>query len=378
MLLQLYGKWALVDDYHQAVGEESTPMMHALEMAGRIEPPVRIGIVGMGDFGLFCMEAFGRSDSLRVVAAADPRPDLAQRANQVSRAGLFSDWRDLIAQPSVEVVHVATPPWTHAEIAAEAAAAGKSAFVEKPLALSLDDVDRTVAAFESRALTLGINYVMRHSPIYRFLIDLCRTGLLGSARRISLDNGAQATPAGHWFWDRSKSGGILVEHGVHFFDVFRQISGDSKAVRTVDGGARILAEVEYNSGCWGSVYHDFTLDTRVEHANVAFVFTEGTAEVGGWIPETLEVRAIAPGAQPAWQEVLARHSAAKAQFDGAIVTASMRVGDRRQAYLDAITAGMLQVARAHRHRDFQPDVTPADARASLALAIDAQRIAHTS
>ncbi|HEV3312645.1 MAG TPA: Gfo/Idh/MocA family oxidoreductase, partial [Chloroflexota bacterium] len=255
-----------------------------------IDSPGRIGLVGVGDFGLFCLEGFAETSDIQVVAVADPRPDLAERTASLRTGSLYSDWHALLADPAVEVVHVATPPWTHAEITLAAAEAGKSVFVEKPLALTVADADAMMAAFRSHNLTLGIDYVMRHSPIYRLLIDIVGSELLGRVRRISVDNAAQSVPAGHWFWDPAKSGGILVEHGVHFFDVFQRIAGPARPLYCADGTNRILAALAYDGGAWGTYYHDFSLDHRVERFEAMVVFERGTARIAGWIPELLELQ----------------------------------------------------------------------------------------
>jgi predicted dehydrogenase len=342
----------------------------------KLTPPGRIGIIGLGDFGLFCMEAFDASADLQVVAVADPRPDLSARVPATDRVSVYENWQRLIQDTSVEVVHIATPSWTHAEIALAAAAHGKSVFVEKPLALSLADADAMTAAFEGARLALGINYVMRHQPIYRLLIALSQRGLLGSIHRIALENGAQAVPGGHWFWDRDKSGGILVEHGVHFFDVFRQIAGDARPSVTFDGGSQISTQVRYDQGAWGSFYHDFSLDKRVERLDATLLFDTGAAHLTGWIPEALRLRAITRDID-GWKEVVSASPGARLwSKDAEVITISYAVPDRTTAYSDAIVAGARQVVATHRDPTLDMDVTADDARASLALALEAQQLAR--
>ena len=336
----------------------------------------RIGLIGAGDFGLFCMEAFAATPDLRVVAVADPRPDLDSRLAASPTISKYADWREMLTKESLEVLHIATPPWTHAEIAMVAAQDGVSVFVEKPLALSLSDADEMIATFSARKLALGINYVMRHSPIYRLLIDLTQQGLMGKVRRISLGNGAKAVPEGHWFWDRSKSGGILVEHGVHFFDVFRQLAGEGEATYTVDGGNRILAEIHYQQGAWGSNYHDFSLDERVESLEIHILFEAGSARIHGWIPEWLELTALAGERSQLFQDEAARYQPARATVNNdGTVSITSRLPDRRASYLKAIAQGMRQTVAFHRDPAQIPEVSPEDARESLAVAIAAQAMA---
>ena len=192
-----------------------------------------------------------------------------------------------------------------------------------------------------------------------------------------MDNAAQAVADSHWFWDRSATGGILIEHGVHFFDVFRQIAGDAVPRHTTDGGRRIRATVEYQSGAWGDFYHDFSLDLRVEQLRATLISEKATAEITGWIPQRLELRALIEDRDADWAQVASKHSQAQFEFSGGVATVVKSVPDRQKTYA-AIISGIRQVVRAHRDPSQQPLVTPKDARASLRLAIDAQGLAgHT-
>jgi len=91
---------------------------------------VGLGIVGLGRFAAFCLPAFSSLPEVRVVALADTD---RSRAETLAPAGAraYQDYRDLLADPEVEVVVISTPPYLHAPIAVEAAKAGKHLFVEK-------------------------------------------------------------------------------------------------------------------------------------------------------------------------------------------------------------------------------------------------------
>lgn len=340
--------------------------------------PGRVGIVGLGDFGLFCVEAFKRASDLDVIAVADPRPDLAQRVGELGPIRTYSDWHELMQDEHVEVVHIATPPFTHHEIAMEAARYGKSVLVEKPLALLLSDADTMIEAFRDSNLTLGIDYVMRFQPAYCLLIDLAKRNLLGSLHRISLENGAQAVPGNHWFWDRGKSGGILVEHGVHFFDVFRQIAGEGNPRSCWDQTARIQADVSYVSGATGTFFHDFSLDPSVERLDASLVFDLGTAHIIGWIPVSLNIRALVQDNAPAWNDIVAKYPDATMSLSGEVISVSMTMPDREESYERSVVQAMRDVMTAHRDPTKTPTASPEDARASLALALSAQALAKES
>lgn len=331
----------------------------------------------MGEFGKFCVEAYGARSDLQVVAVADLRANMATQVAGKIGARPYVGWHDLLADDDVEIVHISTPPNTHSQIGVAAAQLGKSIFYEKPLAITLAEADAAINAADRGGVVIGVDYVMRHHPIYQLLIRIHGEGLLGHLRRVSLDNAAQTVPADHWFWDRSLSGGILVEHGVHFFDVVSRLAGPGQPRRTVDRPPRVLSEVEYAGGAWGSFYHDFSLDPRIERTHLTAVFEIGTALVAGWIPETLHVDALVRRNSREWESLSAFDGVGVAfDDDGDVVHLTMILPDRRGQYLRAIVAGMRDIARAHRDPLFAPEVSVQDARSSLALALEAQAISE--
>jgi predicted dehydrogenase len=105
--------------------------------------------------------------------------------------------------------------------------AGKHVFCEKPLATTLADAEAVLQRAGELRGVLSVDYIMRTNPLYRLIKQLSglHTGeqpVLGDLRRCSLENYAADENLGgdHWFWDQNVSGGIFIEHGVHFFDLF--------------------------------------------------------------------------------------------------------------------------------------------------------------
>ena len=100
--------------------------------------------------------------------------------------------------------------------------AGKHVICEKPLALTVAQADEMIAAARRNGRLLIANLMQRYNPLFDAVRKLIRSGVLGDFLHGTFENYAsdENLPADHWFWDRSKSGGIFVEHGVHFFDLF--------------------------------------------------------------------------------------------------------------------------------------------------------------
>jgi predicted dehydrogenase len=332
--------------------------------------------VGAGGFGQFCLEAYRQTGDISVAAVADPN-----LAGSVPRThpelSITADWRSLLDVPTIEVIHLATPPLLRAEVAVPALNAGKSVFSEKPLALSLGEADEILDAARLAGRGVGVDYVLRHHPAFALVARLAASELFGPLRTFSLQNFAQALPGDHWLWDREKSGGILVEHGVHFFDAYGQVAG---APEDVWGSAprkeAVEVTVRYVSGATGRYYHEFAWPQKVERTHGIMFFERGYVEVDGWIPERVHGKAEAPAAA---LEALGRPlcPSLEVREDSGATSFEVRFPDRQAAYRSAIVDGMRDVIAKHREPSHRMVVSAQDARDSLSLALEAQRAVET-
>jgi predicted dehydrogenase len=335
-----------------------------------------VAVAGAGGFGQFCLQAYRQSGDISVAAVADP--NLAGTAPRTHpELSITADWRSFLDVPTIEVIHLATPPSLRAEIAVPALQAGKSVFCEKPLALSLREADEILDAALRTGGSIGVDYVLRHHPAFELVARLSASGLFGPLRTFSLQNFAQVLPADHWMWDTEKSGGILVEHGVHFFDAYGQIAG---APAEVWGSAprkeAVQVTVQYASGALGHYYHEFAWPLTVERTHGILFFQHGHVEIDGWIPERLHGRVEAPAAA---LEAVARPlcPSIDVRDDSGAVAFHVRFPDRRTAYESAIVDGMRDLIAKHRGPSHRMAVSAHDARDSLALALGARRAVET-
>ncbi len=286
-------------------------------MSGERERPVGYGLVGCGGFGLFCLEQYAGMHGLKRIAVADADAGRARAA--AAKSGLEACSVDeLLAREDVEIVHVAAPPFTHRELVAKALAAGKHVLCEKPLAVELDGAREMAAAARRAGRVLAVNLIMRYNPLCAALKKIVEERLLGEPLHGFLENYAkdEPLPAGHWFWDREKSGGIFIEHGVHFFDLFSWWLGEGRAVaaqETRRPGTDIVEQVACTA-MYGDVpvnfYHGFHQPARMDRQEMRLLFERGSVSLDEWVPtraridaiadrKTLEaLRALAPGPEP--------------------------------------------------------------------------------
>jgi predicted dehydrogenase len=196
-------------------------------LAGR--KVVRWGIIGCGDVTeVKSGPGFQKAAGSELVAVMRRQGD---RAADYARRHGVPRWYDraeaLIADPEVDAVYVATPPDSHADYALQVAAAGKPAYVEKPMARHTPECDWMIEAFARAGLPLFVAYYRRRLPRFLEVEKLLREGALGkltgvryvaSAPRHRDDAGWRLDPA-------VAGGGHFLDVGSHVLDLLDYLLG---------------------------------------------------------------------------------------------------------------------------------------------------------
>ncbi len=270
--------------------------------------PLGLGLIGCGAFGLFCLDAFSRMAEVRVVAAARARKPGAREVCQRLGAAIFDDPDEVINHAEVDIVHVATPPAFHCETALRALRAGKHVLCEKPPALRVQDAERMVQAARISASSvephagrfLATSFIMRYNPITEAVRRIIDAGVLGRALFVRAINCCSdgGLDAGHWFWDKELSGGIFIEHAVHFFDLYAHWLGPGKVLsahaesrKGTGQEDRVLCTVRHDAGVMVNHYHGFDQIATMDRTAHRIVCEMGDIRVEGWIPMRLTVDA---------------------------------------------------------------------------------------
>ncbi|MGH8892864.1 MAG: Gfo/Idh/MocA family protein, partial [Actinomycetes bacterium] len=258
-----------------------------------------LGVVGAGRFAAFLARAVADLPGLRVRAVADPDRDRAETLATEHDATANADWRALLADDRVDVVAVVTPPQRHAEVTLAALAAGRHVLCEKPLATDIAAGHAVATAAEASGQVLVVDHVLRYNPLLQALVRL-QAELLGPVQRFSFENDAsdEDLPLEHWFWDAAVSGGIFVEHGVHFFDAARALLGSDPLTVRATAVARpggpvdmVSADVVHPGGVLASHFHSFTHAHRAERQLMRLDHGFAETRISGWIPVRAEIAA---------------------------------------------------------------------------------------
>lgn len=196
-----------------------------------------VGFIGAGAFArMMLVPAFKEAGFERFVSVASASGLSARR--MAERAGFekaVSGPDAVINDPDVEVVVIATPHDSHAHLATQALRAGKNVFCEKPLALTIDELDEVESARQQGGGTLFVGFNRRWSEPIRLVAEhfSAGSGPLVITYRVS----AGSLPATHWYHDR-RQGGRLLGEICHFIDTCAAIVG-SEAIDVCSMGSGI-------------------------------------------------------------------------------------------------------------------------------------------
>jgi predicted dehydrogenase/threonine dehydrogenase-like Zn-dependent dehydrogenase len=222
------------------------------ETTSRVRGPasqLTVGLIGSGSFASnVLVPALKRYKAVRLVVVASASSLSATdavRKHGFARAA--RDGEEVIADPAVDAVFIVTPHHLHAPLAAAALMAGKAVFVEKPLAISWEQLTAVSAVLHPNAwLMVGFN--RRFSPHVQRL--RARTSARRGALVCGIRVNAGAIPSDAWVHDPETGGGRLVGEGCHFFDLAMYLVGARPtAVRAVGlGSADPDASLQDNVG----------------------------------------------------------------------------------------------------------------------------------
>ncbi len=207
----------------------------------RVEPdraaaPIRVGVIGTGFGAAVHIPALQYLPDTEVVAVCSRRAERAATAAAMHGVPTFhTDYRELVRDPAVDAVVVASPPYLHHSMALAALEAGKHVLCEKPMARNLAEARDMVKLAARVGVAAMVNHEFRFLPVRARIKELIAEGYLGEphaatlvAHRSSL-NDPHGRPFG-WLMERDKAGGMLGATGSHHVDALHWWFGDVKGV----------------------------------------------------------------------------------------------------------------------------------------------------
>ncbi|HZJ58102.1 MAG TPA: Gfo/Idh/MocA family oxidoreductase [Clostridia bacterium] len=256
---------------------------------------LRIGIIGCGGIANGKhMPSLAKVEEVEMVAFCDIIVERAEKAAKeygTPDAKVYADYKELLKDESLDVVHVCTPNKSHADITIDALESDKHVLCEKPMAKTAADARRMVEAAKRTGKKLTIGYQNRFNPESQYLHGTCRRGDLGDiyfAKAHAIRRRAVPT-WGVFLNEEEQGGGPLIDIGTHALDLTLWMVDNYKPKTVVGTTYRKLAEQRDTANAWGDWDpEEFT----VEDSAFGFVVMEnGTTIIleSSWALNTLDV-----------------------------------------------------------------------------------------
>ena len=193
--------------------------------------------------------------NIDLVAICDNNSKQLERiANKFRITKKFTDVDSLLKSCDLDIIDIATPGFTHFDIARKAISSGINTLVEKPATLSTRDGEILEHEALRRNLKLGVCQTVRYREPVRQLQKILESGRFGTIdKMISMHHGSTVFAMPPWFWNEKTSGGILLELGIHAIDLQCYLMGNPKEVlhvtanyeQTLEFTTSILAIVKF-------------------------------------------------------------------------------------------------------------------------------------
>lgn len=265
---------------------------------------IRWGIIGCGDVTeVKSGPGFQKSHDSELVAVM--RRDARLAEDYAKRHGVprwYDDARQLVADPEVDAVYVATPPSAHKEGVALCAEAGKPVLVEKPIAPTFQEAEETTEICRRAGLPMFVAYYRRAMPIYLKVKELIDAGAIGTPRCVVLEHFDRVPEPGFdtdgvpWrFVPEIGGGGRFVDMGCHQFDLLDFLLGPVTKIQGMAANRAglypaedtVVASFEFANGALGTGSWCFVVDKQMERTQV--LGTAGEVTFSMFAPEPVIV-----------------------------------------------------------------------------------------
>ena len=209
---------------------------------------MRIALVGAGGMASVHAACYEKIKNAELVGVMDIRLEAAETLALKFGAKAYTDFALMLREVEPEIVDVCTPTPTHADYVCEAAGSQglRGIVTEKPMARTIDDCNRMIAACEASKIPLFVGHVVRFFPEFRAAHAQVKAGAVGKPAAIRTRRGGGMPRAWeNWYGDFAQSGGLILDLIIHDFDWLRWTFGEVERVYARGLGASKLPAQDY-------------------------------------------------------------------------------------------------------------------------------------
>lgn len=261
---------------------------------------LKFGIIGCGRIAPKHAESIVALEEAQLIGVCDIIPQRADEFSEKYGGQAYYDYREMLANPEIEVVNIATPNGSHCEIGVAAARAGKHVIVEKPIGMNIGEANRLINACEEAGVTLAVCHQNRFNESVKKVRSAFEEGRFGKLTHANAtvrwnrnqDYYRQASWRGTW----AEDGGCLMTQAIHNIDLLQWFMGPVESVcaytatrlRDIETEDVAVAVLKFKNGALGLIEAANTIyPTNLEETLNIFGET-GTAVIGGTAVNRIE------------------------------------------------------------------------------------------
>jgi predicted dehydrogenase len=243
---------------------------------------VRVASIGLGWWGKELARAAQAAD-LELASCFARTPETREAFAAEFGCQMASSLQDVLEDDSIDGLLIATANAARRQLVEEAAAAGKHVFVDKPMALSIDDARACAVAADRAGVVLQVGFQRRRHPAHRKMKQMIDEGAIGDIQMLEANHSLpNRIPEGAWRWDEEQSPlGSLTSLGIHQIENFHYLAGPivrvgafSRQGRSVSIDEATAMIFEFASGAVGTLLSSFFTPWRI---SLSVFGTDGSA-----------------------------------------------------------------------------------------------------
>lgn len=245
---------------------------------------LNVAIVGLGKMGILHSSILSTFKDVKIVALVDNNPTLYQTIKSMGAAGTFySSLEEAIKKTDIDLVYICTPTFTHYQLANFVIRQKKHVFIEKPVGLTINEVQKLLdIKTKSR---IGVGYTLVYKRTFKKAFDYIKNKTLGDIKLFSasfLHGEVFGIKKGWMFQKKTAGGGVMMNPGPHLFSIIQLLFGNPKKIKgiikqiysSVDDEANL--KFDYGS-YFGDIYLSWSVKNKpISETKIIIKFTKGT------------------------------------------------------------------------------------------------------
>lgn len=268
---------------------------------------MNFAIIGCGFISKKHAQFIEEIKGAKLVAVCDKNPEAMKPFEEDYLATAYTDLEEMLANEKIDIVNICTPSGLHASIAEIVASHGKHIIVEKPIAMTLEETDRIIAATIENKVKLAVVHPNRFRPAVMKLHEIVAEGLLGKISHalciVNWNRGQEYYDQAPWRGTKEHDGGVLMNQAIHNLDLLLSVMGkpvevfsmEATRLRDIQAEDVSTGVIRFESGALATVQASTTVYPKNHEESITIFGEKGTVKIGGTNAlhfETLDIEGL--------------------------------------------------------------------------------------